>query len=168
MHCVSNYPSNIDELNLKAISTMKQEFQIPVGFSDHTIGLTSTLTSVAMGANIIERHFKDERNTPSSDDVHALTKNEFSELLSSIKNIQKSFGTGEKLPTESEMKNRQTNRVSIVAITNISKGTKITKDMIDVRRPGSGIQPRFFDEVIGMTTKKNILKDQILEWDFLN
>ena len=168
MHCVSNYPSNIDELNLKVISTMKQEFQIPVGFSDHTIGLTSTLTSVAMGANIIERHFRDESNTPSPDDIHALTKNEFSELLYSIKNIQKSFGTGEKLPTKSEIKNRQTNRVSIVALTNISKGTKITKDMIDIRRPGSGIQPKFFDKVIGMTTKENILKDQILEWDFLN
>ena len=107
--------------------------------------------------------------TPSSpDDIHALTKNEFSELLSSIKNIEKSFGTGEKLPTESEIKNRQTNRVSIVALTNISKGTKITKDMIDIRRPGSGIQPKFFDKVIGMTTKENILKDEILDWDFLN
>ena len=147
---------------------MKGEFEIPVGFSDHTPGLNSTLTSVAMGANIVERHFKDEENTPSPDDIHALTKNQFCELLSSISNIQKSFGTGEKVPTESEMKNRITNRVSIVAIKNIEKGTKITKDMIDIRRPGNGIQPRFFDDVIGKISKENILKEQILTWDSLN
>ena len=168
MHCVSNYPSTIDELNLKTINRMKQEFKIPVGFSDHTPGLISTLTSVAMGANIIERHFRDENNTPSPDDVHALTKDEFSELINSVRNIEKSFGSGEKTPTNSEKKNLVTNRVSIVAIKEIKKGTIISKDMIDIRRPGNGIQPRFFDDVIGEKTNVNISKEQILEWKFFD
>ena len=168
MHCVSNYPSTIDELNLKTINRMKQEFKIPVGFSDHTPGLISTLTSVAMGANIIERHFRDENNTPSPDDVHALTKDEFSELINSVRNIEKSFGSDEKTPTNSEKKNLVTNRVSIVAIKEIKKGTIISKDMIDIRRPGNGIQPRFFDDVIGKKTNVNISKEQILEWKFFD
>jgi len=164
MHCVSNYPAEISELNLRAIVTLKKEFGIPVGFSDHTLGLDSTIASVVLGANIIERHFKDIKNSPNPDDAHALTKKDFSRLICSIRNIEKALGTGEKIPTVSEQKNLQTNRVSIVAIKNIKKGTKITPDVIDIRRPGTGIQPRFFNTVLGKTTKKNIPKDEPLDW----
>lgn len=167
MHCVSNYPSNINELNLKAISTMKNKFHIPVGFSDHTIGIDSTIASVVMGANIIERHFYDTRNTPSPDNIHALTKDEFLNLINKIRYIEKSFGDGIKLPTDSEKKNMLTNKVSIVAIKEIKKGTIITSEMIDIRRPGTGIQPKFFNQIIGRTAKETISKEQVLDWKSL-
>ena len=168
MHCVSNYPSDFNELNLKVIPNMKSEFNIPIGFSDHTPGLLSTITSVALGANIIERHFKDLNNTPSPDDIHALTKDEFLELTNSIDFIQDSFGDGIKKPTESEKRNLLTNRVSIVATKNIPRDTEISSNMIDIRRPGDGIAPKFFDNVIGKKTKKNISKESTLHWDDLS
>ena len=168
MHCVSNYPSDFNELNLKVIPNMKSEFNIPIGFSDHTPGLLSTITSVALGANIIERHFKDLNNTPSPDDIHALTKDEFLELTNSIDFIQDSFGDGIKKPTESEKRNLLTNRVSIVATKNIPRDTEISSNMIDIRRPGDGIAPKFLDNVIGKKTKKNISKESTLHWDDLS
>ena len=127
MHCVSNYPSDFNELNLKVIPNMKSEFNIPIGFSDHTPGLLSTITSVALGANIIERHFKDLNNTPSPDDIHALTKDEFLELTNSIDFIQDSFGDGIKKPNASEMKNIVSVRKSLVAKKAIKKGVRIAK-----------------------------------------
>ena len=167
MHCVSNYPSKFDELNLKAISKMKDEFDVPVGFSDHTPGLLSTIASVSLGANIIERHFRDEKNTPSPDDIHALTKNEFLELTTSIKKVESTLGNGEKIPTESEKKNLITNRVSIIALKEIKKGEKISKDDLDIRRPGNGIQPIDFDAIIGKRAKIDITKEQVLQWEYL-
>ena len=167
MHCVSNYPSKFNELNLKVISKMKEEFDLPVGFSDHTPGLLSTLTSVSLGANIIERHFRDINNKPSPDDIHALTKNEFLELTTSIKQIEMTLGNGEKNPTSSETKNRITNRVSIVVLKEIKKGEKISKEMLDIRRPGNGIQPIHFDDIIGKIAKVDIPKEHVLEWKFL-
>tara|TARA_Y100000590_G_scaffold462949_1_gene628438 strand:- start:6845 stop:7888 length:1044 start_codon:yes stop_codon:yes gene_type:complete len=167
MHCVSNYPSDLNELNLRVIPNMKSEFNIPVGFSDHTPGLLSTITSVTLGANIIERHFKDLRNTPSPDDIHALTKDEFSELLSSVKMIKKTLGDGEKQPTNAEKKNLTTNRVSIVTLCEISEGSIISEKMIDVRRPGDGIPPKYYDEIIGRKAKTNIAKETTLKWDYL-
>ncbi len=168
MHCVSNYPSKMEELNLKAIQTMKDEFNLPVGFSDHTIGSLAVLTSTIMGANIIEKHFRDTLNTSSADDEHSLIKNELSDLVSSIRRIEKSFGSGKKLPTESEKKHMLTNRVSIIAMKKILKGTKITEEMIDIRRPGTGIQPIHWDEIIGKETKEDIDYEEPLTWEMIS
>lgn len=165
MHCVSNYPSQMHELNLKVIESMKKEFDIPVGFSDHTVGTLGTISSVALGANIIERHFKDPKNSPGPDDIHSLTKDEFAKMISSIKSLEQSFGAGIKLPTESEKKHLQTNRVSIIAMQDISTDTFITSEMIDIRRPGIGIQPIHFNEIIGKKTTKNIQKEEPLSWN---
>lgn len=168
MHCVSNYPSKMEELNLKVIDTMKKEFDLPVGFSDHTVGLLGTLTSVALGANIVERHFKDPRNPSGPDDVHSLSKQEFSNLIYSIKGIEKSFGSGIKSPVVSEQKHLLTNRVSIIAMHKIPSNTIITEEMIDIRRPGTGIQPVHYSEIIGKKTCQVIEKEQPILWDFLD
>ena len=166
MHCISNYPSQMEELNLNAIETMKKEFNVPVGFSDHTSGILGTLTSVSFGANIIERHFRDPRNKPGPDDIHSLTEDEFVNLISSIKMVEKSFGTGIKIPTLSEQNHLLTNRVSIIAMQDILPGTIITEEMIDIRRPGTGIQPIYLEQIFGKKTTKHIEKEQPLLWDY--
>jgi N,N'-diacetyllegionaminate synthase len=166
MHCVSNYPSKMEELNLNSIEIMKKEFNLPVGFSDHTPGILGTVTSVSFGANIIERHFRDPRNKPGPDDIHSLTENEFINLISSIKMVEQSSGTGIKTPTLSEQNHLLTNRVSIIAMQDIPPGTIITEKMIDIRRPGTGIQPIHFEQIFGKKTTKHIDKEQPLLWDY--
>jgi len=158
LHCVSDYPAKIEESNLNAINTLKEEFNLPVGYSDHTIGPLTSLTAAAMGANMIEKHFRHPENSSAADDPHALTPNEFEYLVSSIRKIERAKGTGEKKPSLSEAKNMLNNRVSIVAITNIPAGTIITKEMIDIRRPETGMAPKFFDEIIGKKAVHDILQ----------
>jgi N,N'-diacetyllegionaminate synthase len=167
MHCVSNYPSSVDELNLEAINTMKKEFNLPVGFSDHTPGIMSTFASAVMGANIIERHFRDPRNSPGPDDAHSLIKEEFEQLIQSIHGFEKSKGSGEKIPTLSEQRILNSNRVSIIAMRNISAGEIITKKMIDIRRPGTGLSPKYVENIIGKKTKIHINDEEPLTWNML-
>ena len=116
---------------------------------------------------MIEKHFKDSRNTPSPDDVHSLTKHEFSELVQSVRIIEKAKGNGIKQPVESELKNKVTNRVSIIAISDIKKGSKITKDDLDIRRPGTGLAPKHFDSIIGKKAAHNIIQDDPIQFDDL-
>jgi len=167
LHCVSDYPTKIDEANLNSIITLKKEFDFPVGFSDHVEGTLADLVAVAMGANMIEKHFHDVRNSPNADDIISLEKNEFSILVKNIRNIEKAKGSGKKKPTKSEQQNMLTNRVSIIAIKDIPSNNMISKDMIDIRRPGTGIQPFYFDDILGKKTKKNIVKDEPLTWEML-
>ncbi len=167
LHCISDYPAKIEESNLNAILEMKKEFDLPVGFSDHTIGNLASLTAVAMGANLIERHFRDPRNGSFPDDIHALTKKEFSNLINSIKNIEKARGTGIKEPSKSEKTNLLTNRVSIVSMKEIKAGTILDEKMIDIRRPGNGIQPIHFEKVLGKKASVDIPKEIPIKWDML-
>ncbi|MBL76771.1 MAG: N-acylneuraminate-9-phosphate synthase [Chloroflexi bacterium] len=162
LHCVSNYPSKPEETNLNAIITMKNEFDVPVGLSDHCIGSSVVLGAAAMGANLIEKHFRDERNTPSPDDIVALDKNQFSSLIKSIREIETAKGNGVKEPTKSEKKNMITNRVSIIILRDLAKGTILTEDMIDVRRPGTGLSPKFYDTVLGKKIKRDVKKEEPL------
>lgn len=168
MHCVSDYPAKVEEANLNAINSMKKEFDLPVGFSDHTIGTLVSLTAATMGANILEKHFRHEENSPKVDDVHSLTKEEFSNLVKSIRVVEKAKGNGVKTPSISEKRNLLNNRVSIISIRDIPRGTIITKEMIDVRRPGMGIQPKYFNEIIGKTAKEDISKEEPITWDMIN
>jgi len=160
LHCVSDYPAKIEDSNLNAILTLKKEFNIPVGFSDHSIGTLIPTTAATLGANIIEKHFRDIRNTSSPDDVHSLTKEQFSHLIQSIRIIEKAKGIGIKEPVESEQKNKITNRVSIIAISNIKKGSKIVKTDVDIRRPGTGMAPKYFDSIIGKKAIRDISHDE--------
>lgn len=167
MHCVSDYPTKVEDCNLNAIQTLKEEFNIPVGFSDHSIGIMTSLAASTMGACLIEKHFRDIKNTPSPDDIHSITKEQFSELIKSIRNVEKAKGNGQKIPTDSEMKNRLNSRVSIIAISDIKKGTVITEDMIDVRRPSTGIPPEYFSEIVGKKAVSDIDREQPLKFENL-
>ncbi len=167
LHCVSDYPAKIGDSNLNTILTMKKEFDLPVGFSDHSVGTLIPITAATMGANMIEKHFRDSNNVTSPDDVHSLTKNEFSELIQSIRNIEKAKGTGVKQPAKSELKNMDTNRVSIIAISAIQKGSVITKEHLDIRRPGIGISPKYFDSIIGKKAIRDIPQDEPIKFEDL-
>ena len=120
-----------------------------------------------MGANMIERHFRDPNNASAPDDIVALDKDQFSSLIKSTRLIEKAKGSGVKIPTLSEKDNLNTNRVSIIAMTEIKIGQTITKELIDIRRPGTGIQPIHFDSIIGKKAKVNISKEKPLTFDML-
>lgn len=168
LHCVSNYPAEPEEINLNAIATLKDEFNVPVGLSDHTIGSTIAIGAAAIGINLIEKHFRDPQNAPSPDDPHSLIKDQFLSLIRSIRLIEKAKGDGKKIPTNSEKKNLLTNRVSIVSLVDIKAGHIITKDVLDIRRPGTGIQPIHFEKIIGMKAKIDIPKETPLTFDMLD
>lgn len=167
MHCVSDYPTKVDETNLSAIQTMKDKFDLPVGMSDHNTGITTTFAAAVIGANLVERHLRDPRNSTSSDDIHALTKEEFTNLIKEIRLVESAKGDGIKSPTVSEKKNLTTNRVSIVSLQKIPKDAIISKDMIDIRRPGNGIPPKYFESIIGKKAKKNIQSEEPLSFDMI-
>lgn len=167
LHCVSDYPAKIEESNLKAIDTMKNEFGIPVGYSDHTIGVNVSFAAAVLGANVIEKHFKHILNHSAPDDIHALTPDEFSVMIRNIRDVEKSKGSGAKIPTKSEKKNMIENRVSIISMKEIVKDSIITKDMIDVRRPGYGLAPKFFDEILGRKARKTIPAETPISLDML-
>lgn len=168
LHCVSNYPAKPEETNLNAILTLKNEFNVPVGLSDHSVGGTISLGAVALGANLIEKHFRDPRNSSSPDDVVALDEDQFYSLIKSIRLIEKAKGDGKKNPTDSEKLNLLTNRVSIISMVEIKAGQTITKDLIDIRRPGTGIQPIYFNSIIGKKAKINIPKEEPITFDMLD
>ncbi len=167
LHCVSDYPANLEESNLNAIIEMKKQFKIPVGYSDHVKGTIASLTAAALGANVIERHFHDSKNGLFPDDIHALNDIEFKELIESVQKIELAKGTGKKIPSKSEKHNLLKNRVSIIAMQEIRKGSKITSDMIDIRRPGSGLSPCNYDDVLTKIAKLDISKETPLTWDMV-
>jgi sialic acid synthase SpsE len=167
LHCVANYPAQISESNLEVINTMKKEFGIPVGFSDHTKGILIPTSAAVMGANVIEKHMKHPVNPSFPDNSHSLIPSEFLELIKSIRLIESAKGSGKKIPTKSEQKNLKNNRVSIVTLERILKGTKISRHMIDIKRPGSGIQPIYWNEVIKKIAKKDIDNEIPLQWNML-
>ena len=168
LHCVSDYPNKPEETNLNAILTLKKEFDLPVGLSDHNIGWSISFGAVSMGANLIERHFKDPSNASAPDDIVALDKEQFSSLIESTRLIEKAKGNGIKIPTNSEKKNAITNRVSIISMVEIKAGQTITKNSIDIRRPGTGIHPIHFDSIIGRKVKIDIQKEEPITFDMLD
>lgn len=167
LHCVSDYPAKKEESNLKAIQTMKDEFGLPVGYSDHTIGIEIPFTAAIIGANLVEKHFRHLDNSSTADDVHAIIPSQFRQLIQNVRDVEKVLGNGKKIPTFSEQKNLMENRVSVVSLIDISAGTTITKEMIDVRRPGTGLAPKYFEKIIGKSTKIDIKSETPIRWEFL-
>ena len=142
LHCVSDYPAKPEESNLNVIQTLKGEFGFPVGYSDHTIGTDVSFAAGVLGANVIEKHFRHKMNKSYADDIHALDSSSFEQLIQSIRNVENARGNGKKNPTLSEKKNLTNNRVSIVSIKEIPENTIITEEMINIRRPGTGLEPK--------------------------
>ncbi|MBH52109.1 MAG: N-acetylneuraminate synthase [Chloroflexi bacterium] len=156
LHCVSNYPADPNDVNLLAMRTMESAFQVPVGYSDHTLGNEIPIAAVAMGAHIIEKHFTLNRNMEGPDHSSSLEPEELKALVKSIRNVESALGNGRKYPAASEMSTANVARKSLVASQDIATGTTLTKDMITIRRPGTGIAPSLSELLIGRLTSKPI------------
>jgi len=164
LHCISNYPSSLDNLNLNVIETLKKAFGVPVGFSDHTLGITAPVTAVALGADIIEKHFTLDREIDGPDQKLSLPPDMFEKMVQYIIGIEDGLGDGLKKPLEDE-KMIQRARRSITARKTIKKGDKITIDDLKITRPEDGIKPKFFQALFGKKAKKTIKEDEPLKWE---
>jgi N-acetylneuraminate synthase/N,N'-diacetyllegionaminate synthase len=168
LHCNSLYPTPVEVVNLRAMETMRTAFKVPVGFSDHTLGIHIPVAAVAMGACVIEKHFTLDRTLPGPDHSFAIEPDELKELVRCIREVEKAKGSGIKEKSELECEEMYVKaRRSIHAKVDIPKGTKITKDMLIVKRPGYGIKPKFIDMVMGREAKKDIKEDEWITWEMV-
>lgn len=167
LHCVTSYPVRIEDINLRAMETIGKAFSLPVGLSDHTLGKTSSIAAVAMGACMIEKHFTLCRNLPGPDHKASLEPAELKELAEAVRDVEKAMGSGIKRPTMEEEKIKLIARRSIVAATEIPKDSMITRDMLDIKRPGTGIAPNNLMAIVGKRAKDEIPKDSLITWDLI-
>ncbi len=165
LHAITSYPTHPKDVNLRAIHTLKDAFPLfPIGYSDHTLGIEACLFAVAMGARIIEKHFTYDKNAPGPDHIHSADPEEMKRLVDSIRLYEEMAGTGIKMPAESEKITRVNNRKSIVLCTDLKKGDVIGQGDIDIKRPGTGIAPKYIDQVIGCVVNKDLENDTVLNW----
>jgi N-acetylneuraminate synthase/N,N'-diacetyllegionaminate synthase len=167
LHCTTDYPVNFEEVNLRAINTIRCAFKYPTGFSDHSTGIIASVAAVAMGACVIEKHFTLDKLMDGPDHKASLDPDELKELIQSIRNIEKAFGTGIKEPSPCEEKVKTVARKSIVAKLNLKQGTVINSSMLDLKRPGTGLEPKYLNMIIGKQLKKDLVKDEIIIWEYL-
>ncbi len=168
LHCVSNYPPKVEEINLKAIITLKQAFQKTVGFSDHSPGYALPVASVVLGARIIEKHITSNRNLPGPDHPYALEPHEFSDMVHSVRMTEAALGNGKKVPAQNEIEEIIGARRSLFAKKDIMQGQTITANDIKIVRHAFGLKPKDLEKIIGKKTKRNIHEhDLILLDDFV-
>lgn len=164
LHCTTNYPCPVDEVNLLAMQTMKDKLGVLVGYSDHTLGLQIPIMAATLGACLIEKHFTLNRNMAGPDHKASLEPLELKAMVNAIRQVPQILGSKIKSPTASELTLIKVARKSLVARLNISKGTKITGKMLDIKRPGTGVKPKFICKVVGKLARKNITKDALISF----
>lgn len=163
LHCNTEYPTPFEDVNLKAMFTLKECFGVRVGYSDHTKGIEVPIAAVAMGAEIIEKHFTLDKALSGPDHVASLEPQELKAMVDSIRNIEKAKGTGIKQVSSSEKKNIAIARKSIIAARDIKAGETFTEENLTVKRPGNGINPMRWDEVIGQVAKRDFVEDELID-----
>jgi len=164
LQCVTNYPASIKDVNLRTIQAMKSFFKLPVGFSDHTAGFTASIAAVALGATVIEKHFTLDKNMSGPDHKASLEPEEFKKMVKAVRDTEKSLGDGRKRPAKSEEAIKKVARKSLVSRVYIPKGAVLTKAMICIKRPGTGISPGQLNKVIGKKTRVNIVGDRLIKF----
>ena len=162
LHANTMYPTPMEDVNLNAMLAIQKEFDIAVGYSDHTLGIEVDIAAVAMGASCIEKHFTLDKTMEGPDHKASLEPKELKELVSSIRNIEKAFGSSEKKPSPSESVNIDISRKSIVAKIDIKKDEKFTDKNITTKRPGNGISPMKWDEIVGSIAQKDYKDDELI------
>lgn len=162
LHCTTEYPATYFDVNLRAMDALRMSFGLPVGLSDHTSGIHVAIAAVARGSGIIEKHFTLDRSLPGPDHAASLEPLELAQMITAIRDIERALGDGRKLPMHSELANRLVARRSLVAARNIDNGRKLTSDDISCKRPGNGISPMRFWEVIGSKSNTNYISDELL------
>ena len=162
LHCNTEYPTPFEDVNLLAMKSMRIAFGLDVGYSDHTKGIEVPIAAVALGATVIEKHFTLDCNMDGPDHMASIEPKDFKLMVDSIRNIEKSLGSSIKKPSQSEFKNIAIVRKSIVATCKIKKGEIFSSKNIATKRPGTGISPMMWDDVIGKTAKQDFLEDEII------
>lgn len=167
LHCNTDYPTKMTDVNLRAMLTLGETFGVKIGYSDHTLGIEVPIAAVAMGAQIIEKHFTLDRSMDGPDHLASLEPSELKEMVDSIRNIEKALGTAEKIPTESETKNIVIARRSIHVMNGLPKGHVISERDLIMKRPGDGISPMNIKDVLNKVLNKDVMKDHKLSIDDL-
>ena len=162
LHANTMYPTPMKDVNLNAMQTIQKEFDVAVGYSDHTLGIEIDIAAVAMGASIVEKHFTLDRTMEGPDHIASLEPEELKAMVNAIRSIEKALGDGFKIPSRSEQPNMIAARKSIVANQMIKKGDMLTEENIVVKRPGNGISPMKWDKVLGTVAVKDYQADEII------
>jgi len=163
LHCNTEYPTPMHDVNLRVMDTLRKEFGVKVGYSDHTLGIEVPIAAVAMGAYVIEKHFTLDRNMDGPDHKASLEPDELCEMVRTIRNVEQALGDGVKRITDSERRNIIIARKSIVASRTIKKGEPLTEENLTTKRPGNGMSPMKWNEVVGKTAIKDIEEDEPIE-----
>ncbi|WP_423736754.1 N-acetylneuraminate synthase [Chitinophaga caseinilytica] len=163
LHCNTEYPTPMQDVNLTAMGNIREEFGVKVGYSDHTRGIEIPTAAVALGAIVIEKHFTLDRTLPGPDHVASLEPAELAAMVAAIRNVEKALGTGLKSPSASEQKNRQIARKSIIAAVPIKKGERFSETNLGTKRPGTGISPMDWEQVVGQTANRDFDADEMIE-----
>lgn len=163
LHCTTNYPTPMEDVNLRAMLTIKDHCKCEVGYSDHTQGIEVPIAAVALGAKIIEKHFTLDRSMEGPDHRASLEPHELADMVNGIRNIEKAMGTGEKIPSESELANIDVVRKSIIASKSIKAGEIFSEDNLTTKRPGTGISPMRWKEILGMRALRDFSEDELIE-----
>lgn len=163
LHCTTEYPAPIETINLKAMNQLSEELGLPIGFSDHSQGITIPIAAISMGAIVIEKHFTLDRALPGPDHVASLEPIELTAMINSIRQVESALGTGLKQPTLNEMKNRVAARKSIVAKVDIKQGEMLNMSNITIKRPGNGISPSKYWSLLGKKATKFYQKDEQID-----
>ncbi|MFZ3171711.1 MAG: pseudaminic acid synthase [Carboxydocellales bacterium] len=165
LHCGISYPMPYSEVNLKAIETMRLAFQVPVGYSDHSLGISVPLAAVALGAKVIEKHFTLDKKLKGPDHKFALDPGELKDMVRGIREVEAALGSPVKGPTPAEELHRARGRRSIFSRVDIPRGTVINEDMLAVLRPGIGLKPKYLEVVTGRKAQRDIKANEPITWD---
>lgn len=163
LHCTTEYPAPMNEVNLRAMQTLHAAFDVAVGYSDHTAGFEVAIAAVAMGASVIEKHFTLDRALPGPDHKASLEPQELKAMVAAIRNIEQALGDGIKRLTPSEVRNRPVARKSLVASRPIAAGERFSPNNLAAKRPGTGLSPMRWDDVIGRTAPRDFAIDELIE-----
>ena len=168
LHCVSAYPTPPADVNLRAMQTLATAFGVPVGFSDHTMGSEIAVAAVALGACVLEKHFTLDRTLPGPDHQASLEPSELEALVRGIRTVEIALGHGRKEPTDSEAETAVVSRKSIVAAGDIAAGTRVTRDLVVMKYPGTGLPPAMLGQIVGRTAAQQIPAETLITWEMLN
>jgi len=163
LHCTTEYPAPYSEINLRSLATLSQAFGLPVGLSDHSQGISVAIAAVALGATIIEKHFTLDHSMQGPDHKASLEPQELCQMITSIRQTELAMGSAKKIPTPSEQKNLPIARKSIVAAQSIAKGEQFTPINITFKRPGNGISPFYYWDLLGTSSSRSYQEDELIK-----
>ena len=167
LHCTTSYPAPVESVNLCALNTIRDVFSLPVGYSDHTEGIAIPIAAVALGACVVEKHLTLNRTLPGPDHKASIEPDEFKKMVRAIRDVESALGDGIKKMQPCEKVNRDVVRKSIVAAKDISQGSKISEKMLAIKRPGTGIEPKYVEKLIGKKARSGIKKDTVITWEMV-